>query len=275
MKKLVCLFAALLLVSGCSRTMQTSSGQQYLSSYKPATYSAPRSDKKGEDTAPEKTIEEKLREVAAVEPTLTFPTSIGLARIENGTLTTVPLEELEIWKATGEKLGFEYGEFVPLSPMIARMVSDQYKTSSSRSTDGIVDVIRLGAARQHVHATLIYEVVAKEHKQDTILSAANVTILGGLVLPSKIHETEALGNGLFIDVMQGYPYGTISAAVEKEKRVASSWGWGSDKADSDKAADKVKIKLVQKLADEAAVLLHELRTKLEQARKDKSAAPQD
>ncbi len=273
MKKLVSLFAALLLVCGCSRTMQTSSGQQYLSSYKPATYGAVRSDEKGGEATPEKTIEEKLREVAAVEPTLTFPTSIGLARIENGALTAVPLDELEIWNAAAEKLGAEYGSFVPLSPMVARMVGDQYRSpSSSRGTDNIVDIIRLGAARQHTHTTLIYEVITKASKQDTILSATNVTIIGGLVVPSKIHETEAVGNGLFIDVMQGYPYGTISSVVEKQKRVASSWGWGSDDADTEKAADKVKIKLVQKLANETVDLLQELRGKLEQARQEKAPA---
>lgn len=269
MKNVLGLFAVFLLLSGCSRTLQTSSGEQYLSSYKPPLSSPPPAAQKGEAEVPEKTLEERLREAAAVEPVLQFPTSIGLARIEGGALTAVPMEELAIWNAAAEKLGPEYGTFVPLSPIVARMVNDQYKPSPAyRGADNIVNTIRLGAARQHVHATLIYEVVAKESKQDTILSAANVTILGGLVLPSKIHETEAMGNGLFIDVMQGYPYGTISAVVEKQKRVASSWGWGSDQADTAKAADKAKIKLVQQLSEETVLMLQELRSKLQNVPQD-------
>lgn len=250
-----------LALSACSYHTQTSSGQEYLSAYKPLpNYVQAGKDEDGTAAVP-KSMQEKLREVAAVEPTLTFPQRMGLARIEDGALTTVPPEELEIWSKTNERIGSEFGEFVPLSPMVARMASDR-GVERRVGTEGIVDVIRLGAARQHVHSVLIYEVVTKQSERETILSAAKVTILGGYIVPSNVHETQAMGSAMFIDVMQGYPYGTVSANVDAQKRLSSAWGWGSDTADKSKSADTAKIRLAEKLAQEAENMLRQLKREL-------------
>lgn len=261
MKPFISAVLALFVLSACSFHTQTSSGQEYLSAYKPRSSYAQTAQKGDESGVPPKSMQERLREVASVEPTLAFPQRMGLARIEGGALTTVPPEELAIWSKTNERMGSGFGEFVPLSPMVARMVSDR-PAEHRVGTEGIVDVIRLGAARQHVHSVLIYEVVTRQSERETILSAAKVTILGGYIVPSNVHETQAMGSAMFIDVMQGYPYGTVSANVDAQKRVSSAWGWGADSADKSKSADKAKIKLAEQLAQETEKMLRQLKQEL-------------
>lgn len=70
-------FTILLFVSGCSYHTQTTSSDAYLDKHQSSKDNTLNSTNNG-------TIEDKIREVAAVEPTLTFPARIGVARINGG-----------------------------------------------------------------------------------------------------------------------------------------------------------------------------------------------
>ncbi|MFH1158762.1 MAG: hypothetical protein V1721_07800 [Pseudomonadota bacterium] len=264
-----CLIA--LTLAGCSTTVQTTSGEGYLSQYKyvPIASSAsvvPATD--GSNVEQVKSIDQRVREVAAVEPILKFPARIGLARIDNGTLTLIPSEEMTGWEKTREKLGESYGEFIPVNPIVARMVADSNRSMRyADRVDGIISTIRLAAARQHLDAVLIYEVLAKESQHSNILSAANVSIIGAYILPSKQQEVEGLGNALLIDVIQGYPYGTATTVVEKKTRMVSSWGWGSDYSDKTDFANIVKMQAGKQLSEEAYDMFVKVRVELEEKRK--------
>lgn len=252
-------------LAGCSRTVQTTSGAEYLSQYRHVPAARPymvSHTANGEKTEEMKSIDQRVREIAAVEPVLKFPARIGLARIEGGTLTTLPVEEADSWHETFKKLGDSVGEFVPVNPIVARMVAGDNRSSQSSGINSIIDVIRLGAARQHLDAVLIYEVLAQEKTHTNILAVANASILGAYILPSKRHDAEGLGNAILIDVMQGYPYGTLNTVVEKKSRLASSWGWGSDHGDSEAMGKKIKAIAAKQLAGEACDLFTELRIKL-------------
>jgi hypothetical protein len=264
MKHIFSILALSVFLSGCGMTTQTTSGQEYLSRYKYVpvheAYTPVRTSGKDGDVVKQvKSIDESVREAAAVEPILKFPARIGIARIENGSLTAVPLEEGESWHKLQEKLGSSFGEFVPISPLVVNMVASD--ASYRDSVHSIIDSIRLGAARQHLDAVLLYEIINKESSRNNIFSAANVTVLGAFILPSKLHDAEGLGNGLLIDVIQGYPYGTINTVVEKS-RISSTLGWGAGSGDGAALTRKVENLTAEQLADEAYKMFVELRGKL-------------
>ena len=77
-----------------------------------------------------------------------------------------------MWLDVAEELGPFYGEFVPVSPMIAAMVSserDRYKVSESE----VVADIRRGAARQHLDYVFVHEVTATSKKADKAFALAD------------------------------------------------------------------------------------------------------
>src|SRR5687768_9363564 len=149
------------LAAGCSTTVQDSSGRDYLN--RGAELSADairgraearrRDGRGGDDAGGEADFRAKLRAAAAVEPQLRFPARIGIARIENGRLSAIPAEESEAWLKTTQKLGPRFGEFVPVSPLIAELVASEQTARAANYESRLAETVkklRLGAARQHV-----------------------------------------------------------------------------------------------------------------------------
>jgi hypothetical protein len=114
-------------------------------------------------------------------------------------------------------------------------------------------------------AVLIYETFSKENRSDNILALADVTILGGFILPSRNHEVQGFADAVLIDVVQGYPYGTLQTVVDKQTEVSSSWGWGPDRSD-DAFLQKVKLQAATQLSDEAYAMFGKLRLELAEKR---------
>ena len=194
-------------LSACSAHVQSSSGTDYLARY--AQYDAVESSDMRTET------DAAVREIAAIEPQLQFPARIGLARIgDYGRLVTVPGPELEIWGALADEIGPTVGEFVPISPMIASMVSDPSVSGTNR-TSAVISHIRKGAARQHVDYVLVYETATKREDKANAISVADLTIVGMFVLPTRSVDVEATASGILLDVRNGYPYATLTAHAEK------------------------------------------------------------
>jgi hypothetical protein len=252
MNKILPLFVLCLGLVACDSHIQTTSGADYLDKYKKVPAGAIATGKNS-------SLEDQIRKVAAVEPTLKFPARIGLARIDNGRLSTMPGEEVTAWDKVKVNLGKGFGELVPLNPMIADMVSQSVEASSDIKSLSVMDKIRLGAARQHLDAVLIYEVYSKSGSESNILSIANLTIIGGFILPSRALNAEGFANAMLIDVVQGYPYGTVDVIVDKEEVYASSWGSRNKETD---LANSVKTKAAIKLSDEAEKMFQKLRLEL-------------
>ena len=169
--------------------MQTSSGAGYLAArpeFRPAAGNS---------------VERAVYDAAKAEPALRFPARLGLARLQSGSLSAIPPGEGDKWLALAKDLGTTYGEFVPISPLVADMAS------SGRTNDTAVDKIRIGAARQHVDAVLIYEVVTSDKDRGSVLSLADLTIIGSFLIPSRSIEGQAIANAVLMDVRNGYPYG--------------------------------------------------------------------
>lgn len=250
MKRFFALGIVCMSLFACQSTTQTTSGTDYL-----ARYDA-RNQPEGSGD-----IEDALRRIASVEPTLTFPARIGLARIDGGRLSGIPAEEAEAWRAIGARLGSSYGEFVPVSPMVASMAASGVGGVTDGVRQGTVNQIRMGAARQHLDAVLVYETYSKTSTKSNLLSMGDLTIIGGYVLPSKSSQAEGVATAMLIDVMQGYPYGTVSTAVDKESSLSSRWGWGSD--DKQDMGEAVRTRAAVKLSGEVEQMIRTLRVQLE------------
>jgi hypothetical protein len=242
--KPVCGALVLIGLAACSATMQTTSGADYL-----ARYDASHEIANGAPTS----VDEDVRRIAAIEPNLVFPARIGLARIENGSLTAMPADEARIWQDLIDAIGGDYGAFVPVSPLIASMVGEPAAPGMNRAA-AVIANIRRGAARQHLDYVVTYEVGSSQTQKANALALADLTIVGMFVLPSRTVEVEATASALMLDVRTGYPYATLTTHAEKSgvSRVVSEWSTSLDYADT--AQERAVAKLAQAFGDSLEAL---------------------
>ncbi len=192
-------------LGACSQTTQTTSGGDYLRGY------AQDAGRKG----PALSVE--IKEAAAVEPLLRFPARIGLARIGShpwggAKLTGIPPHEAAAWQKVATNLGPKFGEFVPVSPLVAELFDDRDSRSHSNPRE-VVRKIQLAAARQHLDAVVIYESDGTADSTDNSLSIGEWTLIGAFILPSQDVEARGVAQAMMIDVRNGYP-----TAPRKPKR---------------------------------------------------------
>lgn len=268
------LLAAAIGLAACStHSAQYSSGSDYLSAYPQtgitAVTSAPARETVATSQGVALTLDEAVRQAASVEPTLRFPAKIGVARIERGKLTAIPANEAESILAALERNG-RYGSFTPVDPLTARLARDSvsHTTYSDRGYsqgDGlgsVLSTVRIGAARQHLDAVLIYEVGVRGNTRDTGLAFADLTIIGGAILPTRSLIAKAVASAVLIDVRNGYRYGSASAEKDVEKLFTS---WGSSKRAKELQIE-VAAQAVEKLIPEVEAMFTELETAMARAR---------
>lgn len=255
---LVIQLVILLLIGGCTHNVQTTSGSEYLKKYENTPVLAGSEQSKDEN----REFSDILKKTADVEPLLTFPARIGIARIENGQLSSVPDAEYEAWLEAKDKLGKNFGEFIPINPLVVNLASASVYDSDNYQTVNTVNKIRLGAARQHLDAVLVYEVYSKSSSKNNILAVGNLSIIGGFILPSQQLKAEGFANAILIDVIQGYPYGTVQAIADKED-ISTLW---NERTNLVKVEDRAKTTAVIKLIDEIEEMFMELRLELAEKR---------
>ncbi len=243
--------AILLLLSACNTTTQTTSGKDYLAAI--PVSAQPRDD-----------VDWKVREAADIEPILRFPARIGIAHVglDGGRPTLLPTssDEAKAWADLADDLGPDYGELVPISPLIAAIVASPRQPTYNRfdAIHNAVDMIRVTAARQHLDAVLIYEVDATADSKNNPLSIADWTLIGAFVLPSQNVKAQGVAQALLLDVRNGYPYGTITASAD-DKTVAARFATHEAEQTLSK---RVETAAVQNLVHEARGMMRQLRTKL-------------
>ena len=133
------------------------------------------------------------------------------------------------------------GTFVPISPMIASMVND---TDASHD---VVQDIRRAAARQHLDYVLIVEVAADSTEADTALAVADVTLVLGAVLPTRVIKVQGVGQALFVDVRNGYPYATAQISQDLQGLARSFGTYRRQQALEAKALTKTRAALVPEI----------------------------
>jgi hypothetical protein len=242
------LLSAVLLLSACTYATQTTSGRDWLATSPPKTVNMQPGD-----------IDEAVREAAAVEPTLRFPARIGIARLDHAQLTAIPPDEARAWTAAADRLGEAYGEFVPVSPLVAAMLDPVRDRDSqvSLSRHAIED-IRLASARQHLDAVIIYEADATADTKSNPLSLAEWTLIGAFVVPTENVRAEGIAQATLLDVRNGYPYGTVQANTDD----TSSTVRFKTQETGQGLKDQVRVGAVAKLAGETEAMLRKLRPQL-------------
>ena len=263
------LAVAVPLFAACTSQIQTTSGETFLQNYSSAVQvPAPGTGAVDVD------VDAEVRDAAAVEPILKFPARIGLAYVRGGYLVPVPAAHTEGWHAAMEKAGTRFGQFVPVSPLVAALAADSAKGKTPvavRAAGGYpyrygggdlaetVRVIRLAAARQHLDAVLVYETAAKTGNSATPLSALNISIIGLAVVPANFISADAVAQGLLLDVRNGYPYGTVSTVGTDYSM--STWS-NTGPAQRDAAFD-AEAEAAANLGLEAIAMMDRLKTALE------------
>lgn len=242
------------LLAACGHQVQTTSGSQYLKAY---------DHRAGEEAV----TDAEIAAAADVEPQLRFPARIGLARIDRQGLMAVPPEEAEAWRDLAGRLGGGYGEFVPVSPLIAAL-AEQPRSGNRfggyrQSLTEVVRQVRLGAARQHLDAVLIYETFGRSEESSNPLALTKLALIG-FFLPTENVAAEGFAQAVLVDVRNGYTYGTASAVAEKPSRRISTVG---DSGDARRAARReAEARAVASLADEVEAMMRDLRLALAEQR---------
>ncbi len=227
-----------LILSSCAYDTQSTSGSQYLAKYT----GSPNPGTGPATGSPTPATDAEILAAADVEPTLTFPARIGVARIDYGQLSAMPPAEAAAWKEMSERLGPAWGQFVPVSPLVAALASPARGESACRDQrSGLYDVvsgptiasfdcvretvqtIRLGAARQHLDVVLIYESFGKSQETSNPLAITKLALIG-FFFPTEDVEAEGLAQAILIDVRNGYHYGTATAVAEKPAYTISTSG---------------------------------------------------
>lgn len=240
-------------LGGCGQAIQTSSGADFVAArpewaarFNPGVTPA--------RSSPD--IDREVFEAARAEPLLRFPARIGLARLQGGRLTAIPPEEGDLWLALIARQGQGYGEFVPVSPLVAQMAAGGANSQGRRSP---VDMIRIGAARQHVDAVLVYEVGSTQRDTGTPLSVLDLTIIGNFIIPSRVLQSRATAAAMLVDVRNGYPYGTALTHSEEG-------GIWVNAGSGDRARElgrRAQADAVLKLTNEVGTMVERLRSELQ------------
>lgn len=235
-------------LSGCT-SVQTTSGREYLDGYA---------------SPPASRLDRMVMQAAAIEPNLVFPARIGLARVECGVLTAIPEEEAEAWLKAAETLGASFGEFVPVSLLIAELSDASRDDGHGRRSYGAerlkrtVETIRLAAARQHLDAVIIYEVYGSADSELNPASLANLTIVGAWLAPGRSAKIQGFAAALMVDVRNGYPYGTAEAAVDRRTVMSSAGSYERLQSMANRAAVAAALELVPRVEEMVRTLKAEL-----------------
>ncbi|MEO3428094.1 hypothetical protein AAFN88_04505 [Pelagibius sp. CAU 1746] len=265
------------LLAGCANQIQTTSGTRYLDGYgTPAAASGPEAAPAGAYAGPAGSVDAEIAAAANVEPQLRFPARLGLARIDRGGLVPVPAAEAAAWRGLAERLGSGYGEFVPISPLISALATPAERAVDQRDggrtyRSGLAETvrrIRLGAARQHVDAVLIYETFGSSEGTDNVLAITKVALIG-FFLPTEDVKAEGAAQAVLVDVRNGYTYGTASAtSAQPSYRLTTS---GNSSAVQAQARGEAEVRAVENLTGEVEAMVRDLRLALAERR----AAPRN
>jgi hypothetical protein len=131
----------------------------------------------------------------------------------------------------------------------------------ARSRREIIDRLRLGGARQHLDAIIVYEVHGQTSRRQTSLSLTDLTLIGAYIAPGRRASAVSNATALMFDVRNGYPYGGADATVEKEKLAPAIYAAARER-DLLKATQAAAVSdLAPKLADMITTLELEMANK--------------
>lgn len=249
------LLVGLLLLASCNSYVNTQSGEAYLARYQAQTDGA---------------LDPGIEAAARVEPLLTFPARIGIAKLGAGDarfpvapevrLLSMRPEEQALWLEAAGQLGPGFGEFVPVSPLVAEMTR-QLACEKGGCARSVVEEIRLAAARQHLDAVLVYELATRVERYDNPLWLTQLVLIGLFMAPSEHADVDGVGQAMLIDVRNGYVYGTVNRVVEKAASTVNTAA--RINASTLEARQRAELRAAEALAAEVVTMGRELHRALE------------
>lgn len=264
MRPIFALFCTVALAAACSTHTQNTSGAEYLArstapiaKAETVTRSLAANDGGGATESYEiPSTDELVQKAASIEPTLSLPARIGLARLEAGRLTSIPPHEAEVWRDIASRYP-DIGQTLAIDPFLAeltaRAILPQDKRALRSDAGDLITRIRLGAARQHVDAVLIYEIGARKRKGHGIKGLRRVqTLSGPLAVSASGHD--GVGRALLIDVRNGYPYAILSASADLKNAKPDFWASDTD----DQSYIEATSRIARALGGEADKVFREI-----------------
>ena len=222
-------------LTACAPGMQNSSGRDYVAARGATGHLS---------------IDADIARIAAVEPHLHFPARIGVAQVSGGQLILPDPTTADLLTALALRHA-DMGVFIPVSPSIASMVgtagSSGIAPRYTGSDHDAVQDIRRAAARQHMDYVLIVEVAADSTETDTALAVADVTLVLGAILPTRQIKVVGVGQALFVDVRNGYPYATAQTSQDLQGLARSFGTYRRAQALEAKALTKTTAALVPEI----------------------------
>ncbi|MEM7190849.1 MAG: hypothetical protein AAF439_14665 [Pseudomonadota bacterium] len=281
MLKPALMIAAAALLTACSQhAVQVSSGEEYLAGYspvkgtpQPTAQRTVRRTSDGEEIVEDRidtvSTDDLIRHAAQIEPLLRLPARIGIARIDGGQLSTIPNGEAEMWQQLGRRHS-ALGTFAAIDPFLAdytlRTVQPQDARALRRDAHDVITQIRLGAARQHMDAVLIYEIGTRRHYGDAFPGLGPSRILGAAPLPAKAIAKEGTARAFLMDVRNGYPYGVASASADLKALETSFWDDQPKDRQSIAAKSMITKALLPQVEQVIGQLVNQMQTRLASAK---------
>lgn len=199
---------SLFIAGFASHSIQTTSGKDYLEKHRAASSSVERTGSAAKGATG---FNEALHQAAAIEPTLSFPARIGIAktgcieRYRCGVVVPLRPKEAEAWSEIATNLWASYGSIVPLNPLLLKSAHSEAASAGMTREITTLEKVRLTAARQHLDVIIAYEAQSRGQREANVLAVGDLTIIGAFVMPSRKIEIEA----------------TVALAAETEEAVRS------------------------------------------------------
>lgn len=152
-------------------------------------------------------IDPEIAAAAAIEPNLHFPARIGIARISGRKITLPGPDETAVLQRF-QTAAAGLGSFTTITPLLADADTDRLNSPTRRA--------QLAAATQHLDYLLIYKLDRSGGRFDGL----------------------GIGQALFLDVRNGYVYGSINTSTDVTRLGRTRTGWGRFTL-SDRAATKL------------------------------------
>lgn len=171
---------------------------------------------------------------AAQEPVVDFPTCVGLARIESGAVTRIPIEESGVWDEQFDMLGEAVGRQV-----------DVLSTATTDPARAVADLRAEGAA-DGLDYLVIYEVAYDASEESGPTAIQKLAIFPTFEGESESDPARAAGAAVLLNVADGSMVGVASATTIDTEIDAQESGYYT----SDNARSRAFTAVVTELAHE-------------------------
>ncbi|MEM1343694.1 MAG: hypothetical protein AAGI34_03825 [Pseudomonadota bacterium] len=176
---------------------------------------------------------------AVALPRLALPARIGLVRLVDGRVSTIPASERTRWAGAAREINrnlIARLDLIPLPvPPLDVAAANSAANPGMPDPSAAVATLMETAARARLDAVLFYELAARVENDRALAAFADLPILGGIVPPAVQSEADAFALALLLDTRTRAFLGSASARVSDQPIARLRDGRGSPAAHLDAA----------------------------------------